>query len=179
MISVLYLSNMMKDKGYNTVLELANQCYKDQITNIEFNFAGGWGTKEDEKYFMKYVADNKLDDIVRYNGLVHGNQKIKLFSQATLFVFPSQYKKEVFPLSLLEALSYGLPILTFNTGAISEIINDKIGVMSNKERIFDDFKRMIGNSQTENCYKTCREEYLNNYTVEVFEKNLLSTLTNN
>lgn len=178
-INILYLSNLFKEKGYDTVLELAKYFKEAGVKNIEFNFAGGWASTEDKQYFKEYVNTNKLENYVVYHGLVQGEEKKRLFSNATIFVFPSRYKKEVFPLSVLEALSYGLPVLGFNIGAVPEIINGKTGIISNKELIFEDVEKMISEFQSESTFMRCREEYLNNYTVEVFEKNLLNILITN
>lgn len=175
--SVLYLSNMIKEKGYDTILETVRKVKESGLDNIEFNFAGGWATNEDEQFFNNYVKEYNLQEYVTFHGLVQGEKKKSLFSNATIFVFPSRYKKEVFPISVLEALSYGLPILGFNAGAVSKIINAKIGVISNKELIFEDLKKMIVNYQSTDNYKVCREEYLSKYTIDVFERKLTDILT--
>lgn len=172
---VLYLSNMIREKGYDVVLELAKQ-YKTQGIKMKFDFAGGWASKEDEHFFKSYVEEHQLEDIVTHHGLVLGDQKKELFSQATLFIFPSKYRREVFPLSILEALSYGLPVLSFDIGATSDIINEKIGILTNKASIFDDLKVMTEKYQTEAAYNNSRETFLQHYTLESFEQNLVKIL---
>lgn len=174
---ILYLSNMIKEKGYDLVLQIAKQFKNVNNQNIKIDFAGGWASEEDEMFFKSYVEEHKLNDIVQYHGLVLGEKKKELFSNSSLFVFPSRYRHEVFPLSILEALSYGLPILSFRIGATPEIINDKIGQLTNKDFIFDDLNKMIGNYQNETVYQRCRNEFLNHYTVETFEKNLVKILS--
>jgi glycosyltransferase involved in cell wall biosynthesis len=174
-IKVLYLSNMIKTKGYDTVLELAIKV-KNENLNVEFNFAGAWASKEEEEFFYSFVNAHNLKNIVKYHGLVLSDEKEKLFKESNLFIFPSRYSKEVFPLSLLEALSYGLPILVFDVGAVSEIVSKDVGVISSKNELFNSFKKMQNKYFNKEVSLACRKRFLENYTTEVFEKNLVAIL---
>lgn len=174
-INVLYLSNMIKEKGYDTVLQLAKKIKEENI-NITINFAGSWASLDNEKHFFSYVKDNKLQGIVNYHGLVIGEKKKSLFKQANLFIFPSRYPKEVFPLSILEALSYGLPVLAFDIGAISEIIDAEIGIITQKDSIFESFNKLKNEYLKKEVSLACRKRFLENYTTEVFEKNLVNII---
>lgn len=174
-IKILYLSNMIKTKGYDTVLELAKEILKEN-KNFEFNFAGNWASLEDQNYFTNYIKNNNLKNHIKYHGLVQGKKKQQLFKDANLFIFPSRYPKEVFPLSLLEALSYGLPILAFDVGAVSEIVVEKAGIISNKERILNSFEQMQNQYLNKDVYLACRKLFLENYTTSVFEKKLVAIL---
>lgn len=175
-INVLYLSNMIKSKGYDTVLELIVRLKKLGKNNIEFNFAGSWASLDDENYFNNFIEEHNIKERVIYHGLVKGRKKQELFEDANMFIFPSRYPKEVFPLSLLEALSYGLPILTFNIGAISEIVNSKVGIITDKNSIVESFKKIEKEYTNKGVYLNCRKTFLNNYTTEVFENNLRDIL---
>ncbi len=175
-INVLYLSNMIKEKGYDTALELAKTVRDLNVKNIKFHFAGGWASKADTDYFNNFVSMNKLQDLVQYHGMVQGDQKRKLFASAKVFLFPSRYKKEIFPLSLLEALSYGLPIIAFDVGAVKNIVNDEVGKLSNKENLLKSFNLIKEKYLNEIAYKKCRDTYLDKYTSQKFETNLLNIL---
>ena len=60
-LNILYLSNMIKSKGYFTVLELSNQTKEKEI---HYHFAGGWQCRNDEIEFFDYVEKNKLEGTV-------------------------------------------------------------------------------------------------------------------
>ena len=51
-IKVFYLSNMMKGKGYDEVLNLALKIKNDYENKIEFNFAGPWESDKDANFLM-------------------------------------------------------------------------------------------------------------------------------
>jgi glycosyltransferase involved in cell wall biosynthesis len=173
-INILYLSNMIKEKGYFEVLQLANES-KDK--NYHFNFAGGWQNDDDKEEFFKYINDNDLEKIVTFHGFVNGDQKKELFESSHLFIFPTRYKNEAFPLSILEAFSYGLPVLATDEGSIPFIIDDSSGiVITNLEELevaFDNALQKFVNIETA---KYCRKRYLENFSLEQFEENLLEVL---
>ena len=175
-INILYLSNMMKEKGYDTVLNLAKKTKFLNQKDIKFHFAGEWSSKSDELYFKNFVEKHKLEEYVEYHGLVSGKDKFNLFVEAKAFIFPSKYKKEVFPLSVLEALSYGLPVIAFNAGAISEIINKEIGVLTDENNLFEVFTIFKQEYLKDTVYIKCRNTFLEKYTIQKFEENLLKIL---
>jgi len=168
-IHVLYLAHMMKDKGYWEALELANT-NKDK--NIHFHFAGSWKDKESEADFFTYIEENSLEDIVTYYGFVSGEQKTKLFKNANLLLYPS--KNDAFPLTLLESLSYGVPILATNEGSISYILDEKSGiVIDSLENLAISFDIIVENMVNIDTAKYCRKRYIDNFSLEQFEENLV------
>ncbi|MGZ0015666.1 glycosyltransferase family 4 protein [Yeosuana sp. AK3] len=175
-INILYLSNMIKEKGYDTVLNLAKQLKAQSNKTVKFHFAGGWFSYKDKVFFNNYIKENKLENIIEYHGLVQGKEKDNLLKKANFFVFLSRYKKEVFPLSVLEALSYGLPVLAFNAGAVSDIIKQETGIISSIDNLMQDFEVMINNYLNNTVYIECRNTYLKKYTTQKFEENLLKIL---
>ena len=61
---------------------------------------------------------------VNYFGPKYGNEKNTFFSNADIFVFPTYYFNECFPLVLLEAMQYKLPIITSCEGGIPDIVTN-------------------------------------------------------
>ena len=60
--------------------------------------------------------------VVRYLGKKYGEGKKRIFSEVDIFVFPTNYPNECFPLVLLEAMQYGLPCVTTDEGGIKDIV---------------------------------------------------------
>lgn len=170
--NVLYLSNMMKGKGYDKVLHLAREFKNRGVENIHFNFAGAWSSDADKTYFHKYINEQKLEKMVTYHGLVKGDKKKEVFSQANVFVFPSRYKREIFPLSLLEALSYGLPIISFDIGATADIVTKDVGTLTDEAHLFSALKLYFDNRRNSELMHVCRQTFLEKYTTNAFENNL-------
>lgn len=174
-LEILYLSNMIKSKGYFSVLELASQT-KEQ--SIKYHFAGGWQKSEDEKEFFDYIKENGLENNVTFHGFVNGEEKRKLFDRADLFVFPTRYRKEAFPLSVLEALSYGVPVIATDEGSIPYILDEKSGiVLEAVQKLHEALEIAKQKLLTKETAKYCRERYLHNFSLEQFEDNLVNILS--
>jgi len=107
---VLYLGRIdFYQKGLDLLLEAYK--YIAQNTTAELKIAGS-GTKNDEIKLTNFINNFKLEGKVQVLGKVGGVRKNKLFQSARCIVVPSRY--ESFPLVVLEALSYGTPIITFD-----------------------------------------------------------------
>ncbi len=67
-----------------------------------------------------------LDQRVVFTGFVEDAYLPALYTSARLFVFPSKY--EGFGLPILEAMSYGIPVVSSGTTALPEVVGDA-GIM--------------------------------------------------
>lgn len=171
-INILYLAHMMRDKGCFEAIELVNQ-YKNQ--NIHFHFAGSWQNQEDEKEFLNYIKKYQLESCVTLYGFVSGDKKKELFKKSHFLIFPTKF--EAFGLVVIEAFSYGLPVLSTNEGSIPYIIDDKSGIyIDDLEKLNLAFEEMKENYINIETALYCRKRYLENFSLEQFEKNLLEVL---
>ena len=82
-----------------------------------FVYLGGDG---DVEQVLTKIKEYGLDKIVEYVGWVTGNKKIKLLNNADVYILPSY--SEGLPISILEAMSYKMPIIATNVGGIPEIV---------------------------------------------------------
>lgn len=119
---ILYLSNMQESKGSLILLEAA-KILKDKNINFHIDFVGKWHNDLSFKdKWLTYYKNNKLENYVTYHGAKYDKEKNDYFAQANVFVLPTN--NDCFPISILEAMSFGTPVLSTNEGAISEIINN-------------------------------------------------------
>ena len=170
-IEVLYLSNMIKSKGYFEVLKLSQK-----FRNILFNFAGGWQNKNDEKEFFEYIEKYNLSN-VNFYGFVSGKKKRSLFERSFLFLFPTKYPNEAFPLSILESLSYGVPVVSTTEGSIPYILDERSGIIiENLDNLENAFKSALEKFINKQSAFYCRKRYLENFTLDKFEENLIKIL---
>lgn len=71
----------------------------------------------------KLINDNKLNEIVEYIGWTDGVAKSKVLDQGDVLLLPSY--NEGLPISILEAMNYGMPIIASKVGGIPEVVKDK------------------------------------------------------
>ena len=137
---VLYLSNFIKEKGYEYVLELAKlekeEFDKTGKRKYYFNFAGKFFNNKDEEQFFNYINENNLKDFITYYGVVSGNEKKELLKKSDIFILLTTYPKEGQPISILEAMGSGMVVITTNYAGIPDIIeNNRNGILINKTGI--------------------------------------------
>lgn len=137
---VLYLSNFIKEKGYEYVLKLAKMekenFDKTGKNKFHFHFAGKFFNKEDEKNFLNYINKNDLNNFITYYGVVRGDKKRELLKKSDIFILLTTYPKEGQPISILEAMENGMAIVTTKYAGIPDIVENKEnGIVINQKEI--------------------------------------------
>src|SRR5882672_9114210 len=125
-VTVLYLAHCTREKGlFDTVagVELANQQLKSQGSPVSLRLlvTGNFVTAEEKAEFDKWLNKPGASGTIEYLGFVSGEQKHRLLREADLFCFPTYYENENQPVNLIEAMAFGLPILTTRWRSIPEL----------------------------------------------------------
>lgn len=131
---VLYLSNLIHSKGIFIFLEAAQQLLKEDL-DVIIKIAGlpmeddFMSEKETSLKFQIIYKDLKIKfpDRIFYLGGVLGAEKTKILLESSVFVLPTFYKTEAFPITIIEAMRFGNAIVTTNHNYLSDIINKENG----------------------------------------------------
>jgi glycosyltransferase involved in cell wall biosynthesis len=116
---VLFLSHLVESKGPLLLLE-ALAALAARGVRFHATFAGadaGCLTR-----FRARVRELGLSELVAYVGPAYDEAKHALFADHDLFVLPSA--NEAFPLVVLEAMMWALPVVATRVGAVDEIVID-------------------------------------------------------
>lgn len=142
--TLLFLGLLGKNKGIYDLLE----CIRDHKEEFQGNlklYIGGNGEIEHVKQLIK---DYGIADIAIFEGWVSGDKKIELLNKSDAYILPSY--KEGLPISILEAMSYGMPIISTPVGGIPEIVsNGENGYLvepGNKEDIYKAIISLLNNT---------------------------------
>ncbi|MGI9174067.1 MAG: glycosyltransferase family 4 protein [Rhodothermales bacterium] len=121
-LRVLFLSNMISEKGYLDVLTAVG-IMRQRGLPVEAHFAGGWTSEVDRLAFERQVAADGLQGAVTHYGAVRDRARVKrLYLDADIFVLPTSYPTEAQPLSIIEALNAGTPVVTTAHAGIPEMV---------------------------------------------------------
>ena len=114
---ILFLGRIVPEKGLVCLI----QAYKQIKTNKKLVIAGG---ASDTDGFMKRLQLLAADDNrILFTGFVQGQMLEELYSNAYLYVLPSDL--EGMPLSLLEAMSYGNCCLVSDIPECADVVEDR------------------------------------------------------
>ena len=175
-IQILYLSNLVPAKGPVEFIEMA-KILSEKLTTVRFVIAGAAQSSAFSKELNRLITAYNLKDRVEMVGAVYGEEKEKLFLGSDIFVFPSYYDLEAFPLVNIEAMRAGLPIITSNEGCISEAVihgmNGYIIDPHNPFEIAEFVLKLINNVELrKNMSANSRIIYEENYTSKKYKKRL-------
>lgn len=122
---LLFLSNLLVDKGVLVLLD-ALKVLKEKGYSFVCHFVGGETAEIDAARFADEVRSRGLDKMVLYLGKKYGEEKNEEYDNADVFVFPTYYYNECFPLVLLEAMEHAVPCISTREGGVSAIIDDGV-----------------------------------------------------
>lgn len=181
-VKVLFLSNLIESKGIFILLE-ACKLLKERGAIFHCSIVGGEGDITSEQLGYK-INGLGLKNCVTYLGKKYGLEKENIFFNADIFVHPTL--NDCFPLVLLEAMQYSLPIVSTFEGGIPDIVKDgvtgflipqrNITVLAEKLEllIFDTkLRKQMGVAG--------KEKFEKEFTIEKFEnqmKNILQDIIN-
>ena len=165
-LQLLFLSNMIESKGPIDVLKICNKLNKDKI-DFECNFVGKFQNKEFKKRFKKQLKYFKLEKKCKYLGAKYGENKKKILEKTNLLIFPTEYPFECYPLVILESFMYGIPVFSYNNGAIEEIVSKKyLGHISKKNKWEELSSKIKKETKKKPAPLRIREEFKKNYTIQ-------------
>jgi glycosyltransferase involved in cell wall biosynthesis len=141
----LFLGHLNQDKGIFDLLEVISSC-KDKYKNKLRLFIGGSG---ETVKLNGIIKSKELNEIIKFEGWVSGEKKCKLLSNTDVYILPSY--NEGLPISILEAMSYKLPIISTPVGGIPEVVEDgKNGLLiepGNQHQLKEAINKLLGNSK--------------------------------
>lgn len=148
--TILFLSNLIESKGVICLLD-ACKILKDQGCEFICNLVGGETEEINIERINKEINNRGLGSYVFYKGRAYGLEKERYYNNADIFVFPTYYAQECFPVVLLEAMQHKLPCVSSYEGAIPEIIKDGYnGLLCNPhdvDSLADCLKSLINNKE--------------------------------
>lgn len=142
---------------------------------------GGETADINAERFNLEVTKRGLNEQICYKGKKYGVEKEEILKNADLFIFPTYYSNECFPLVLLEAMQQGLPCISTNEGGIADIIipNETGYIIPKKsaQELADKIEILLkDNSLRIAMGNKGLERYKHLFTLNAFEQRIVSIL---
>ncbi len=120
---LLYVGALYESKGISVLIEA---CRLLKAGGAQFGLFC-LGRFESAAYEAKVKAAIKLgglDGMVSFPGVLTGDEKWRAYARANVFCFPSYFESESFGLVNLEAMQFGLPVVSTRWRGIPSVVED-------------------------------------------------------
>lgn len=117
-LNLLYLGVIGERKGIYDIL----RAIKDNKNIFQGQLILRIGGNQEEEKLKNMINEYNLKDIVIFEGFVSGLKKIECLNWADVYILPSF--NEGLPIGILEAMSYGCPIISSPVGGIPSIVKN-------------------------------------------------------
>jgi glycosyltransferase involved in cell wall biosynthesis len=169
-VNVLYLAHCTRDKGlFDTVegVALANKILAAQNSplRLRLTVVGAFISSSEEEEFHALVQRRGLQNVVDCLGFVPTERKTRALYEADLFCFPTYYTAENQPGNLIEAMAFGLSIVTTRWRSLPEMLpNEYPGLVDPgaPDQVADALVRLIVSDLAE----PLREMFIKRFTLE-------------
>lgn len=132
-ITIMFCGRTVKEKGIKELLlAFKNMKNRDNCKVVivgNSNFANEVQTEYDKQ--LKEIA-KEVNDKVIFTGFIPNKELYKIHQIADIAVVPSMFE-EAFCLAVVEAMASGLPVITTDSGAIPEIVDDTCAFMIKRD----------------------------------------------
>lgn len=159
---ILFLARIVKEKGVFIALK-AFEKVNLKFPEIIFSIVGDG---EDLKDLRKIIDEEEIKN-VEITGALYNFDLINAFKNSSIYLFPSYYG-EGMPTSVLEAMAFGLPVITRPVGGLNDFFeNEKMGYLIDSVNADDFAEKIIYLLDTPNKIKEIGE-YNHHYAKQHF-----------
>ena len=117
-LHLLCLGRIEKEKGMHHAVKAIAE-FKTE--NVKLDIVGTGPYLDELKLLITKLG---IDEMVSCHGRVEDDELSELFALADIYVMPTT-RQEGLPLTILEAMANGLPVIASNIGGISGVIKDE------------------------------------------------------
>lgn len=172
-IKVSYIGRYdINHKGIDLLL---NYIHNNDMESIKYNFYGSDATNQ-KNMISNMVDKYNIGSHVIINDAVFNNDKENVYLDSDLFIHTSRY--EGMPISILEALSYGVPCIVSNGTNMADIIDKyKCGFIVNNQEDYNNVIEKIRNISSDemqiyqnNARELIEKQYCWKHVATMYEK---------
>lgn len=165
---VLYLAHCTREKGLFDALE-AVRAFPGPV---ELTVAGAFLSEAERDAF--HVACRSLPAHVGVHtaGFVSGEAKDRLLRESDCLLFPSTFPTEVQPVSVIEALAWGLPCAVYDWRSVGELLEDT-GLPCVPPHRIPELTAALEQCAAYADFNRCRRRYLDQHHIDAFLRGMI------
>jgi len=179
-VQVLYIAHCCQEKGLFAAAHgvvLANAALAVEHSPLRFKLvaAGIFVTPAERAEFDRIMKLPGYAGVVEHVGFVAGAEKDRVLREADLFCFPTVYLGENQPVNLIEAMAYGLPVVTTRWRSLPEMFPDNYpGLVADQtpELVAGALRALVNRGDGSEL----REHFAGHFTLEHHVKNLAAAM---
>jgi glycosyltransferase involved in cell wall biosynthesis len=157
---LLYIGTLEPRKNIITIIRAFHKLKNKYKIKHKLVLCGkkGWGYNK----IFDEIQNLALTDSIIYKGYITDEQKKYMYQKADVFVYPSYY--EGFGIPIIEAITYGCPVVTSNVSSLPEAVGDA-GISinpNNTDELATAIYKIISNKKLQNALKANGPKQLQN-----------------
>lgn len=173
---ILFFSNLFPEKGLMHLLN-AMLLLRKKHQELKLSVHGAGRGKKTSRMYREFIDKHQLGQVVDLAGPLYGVEKERIFAEGGIFVFPSYFEEECFPLVLLEAMQAGLPIVATKVGAVPEMLDHGNEALLVEPGDIEGLARSIdflleNGERRETLGANARKKFFSKYSINHFEKRM-------
>lgn len=119
LLHVSFLGTINETKGVFEILDCWQRYRSYFEGRVRLNLAG----IGEEDRLRAQILEHNLQDLITYHAWVDADAKAKLLNDTDIYLQPSHF--ESLGIAIIEAMSYGIPVVASRVGGIPELIKDQ------------------------------------------------------
>ena len=132
-IVITFTGRFTKEKGVLELVDAYSRIETDKPILLLIIGASWFGDNKPSEYIEKVKSfAAKTSNPIKFTGYLSHDKVAEVESVSDIAVIPSTWE-DPFPLTVLEALASGMPVITTNSGGIPEALDSESGFVLNKE----------------------------------------------
>ena len=179
-VNVLFLAHCTREKGIFAAVAAVLQANRELAARrlpiqLKLLTAGNFVSGDEKLEFDRFCQNPEAAMAVVHQGFVSGQQKDQLLQDADMFLFPTCYLGENQPVNLIEAMAFGLPIITTRWRSLPEMLPpDYSGLVS--EQNTDEIAATLLNLLATESGERLRQTFLARFALEQHLSSLAAAL---
>jgi glycosyltransferase involved in cell wall biosynthesis len=169
-LRVLYLAHCTQEKGVfaaAAAVLAANLELRARPLPVRLKLivAGNFVTAAEQSEFDRLQRSPEAFGAIEYHGFVAGAQKNQLLREADAFLFPTCYLGENQPVNLIEAMAFGLPVITTRWRSLPEMFPPDYPGLVNGQNT-DEIVSALLKIFTQESGEPLRRNFINRFALE-------------